>query len=315
MSGRPVSESRSPLAPYAALIGLALIWGGSFLAIKITVQDMSPTALLLFRSVSGFIGLALIVLALRKQFFGPGWRGRLVGFGIMALTNAVIPWVAIGWGEERISSGLASILNSTTTLWTAVLIYWVMPAERPSFVNYVGVVVGFAGVVVLVYPELAAHGISGDVLGALAVVVASLSYAVNALYQRRKMRNISIFEVSLGQLAASVLFAIPLAAPSLPSVHFHLVSMVAVIALGAIGTGVGYTLYYYVMNTLGAVRAAGVTYLVPITAVFWGALVLRETVNVTIVAGMLVILAGIVLVNHHRSPRREPAVERDSAAA
>jgi drug/metabolite transporter (DMT)-like permease len=270
---------------------------------------------LLFRSAAGFIALALIVLALRKQFFGPGWRGRLVGFGIMALTNAVIPWVAIGWGEERISSGLASILNSTTTLWTAVLIYWVMPTERPSFVNYVGVVVGFAGVVVLVYPELAAHGISGDVLGALAVVVASLSYAVNALYQRRKMRNISIFEVSLGQLAASVLFAIPLAAPSLPSIHFRLVSMVAVIALGAIGTGVAYTLYYYVMNTLGAVRAAGVTYLVPITAVFWGALVLHETVNVTIVAGMLVILAGIVLVNVHRSPRREPAVERDSAAA
>src|SRR5205814_268051 len=82
--------------------------------------------------------------------------------GIMALTNAVIPWVAIGWGEERISSGLASILNSTTTLWTAVLIYWVMPTERPSFVNYIGVLVGFAGVVVLVYPEIAAHGISGD---------------------------------------------------------------------------------------------------------------------------------------------------------
>jgi len=313
MTGRRVSRSR--LLPYAAFTGLALIWGGSFLAIKIVVQDMSPTALLLFRSIAGFVTLALIVLALRKPLLGPGWRGRLAGFAIMAVTNAVIPWVAIGWGEERISSGLASILNSTTTLWTAVLIYWVVPNERPSLVNYVGVVVGLAGVVVLVYPALAAHGISGDVLGVLAVVVASLSYAVNALYQRRKMRNVSIFEVSLGQLGASVLFAIPIAAPSLPYIHIRPLSLAAVIALGALGTGVAYTLYYYVMNTLGAVRAAGVTYVVPITAVFWGALLLHETVSVSVIAGMIVILAGILLVNLRPVPRRQPAVEQDSAAA
>ena len=303
------------MLPYAAFVALALIWGVSFLLIKVTVQDMSPTVLLLFRSASGFAALALIVLALRKPLFGPGWRGRVIGFGIMALTNAVIPWVAIGWGEERISSGLASILNSTTTLWTAVLIYWVMPTERPTAINYLGVVVGFAGVVILVFPELASHGLSGDVLGALAVVVASLSYAVNALYQRRKMRSVSIFEVSLGQLGAGVLFAIPLAAPSLPSIHFHWVSMAAVIGLGAIGTGVAYTLYYYVMNTLGAVRAAGVTYLVPVTAVFWGAFLLNETVSVSVVAGGIVILAGILLVNLRRAPRRESTIERDSAAA
>jgi len=298
-----------------AFISLALIWGGSFLAIKLAVQDLGPTALLLFRSISGFVALALIVIALRKPLLGPGWRGRLFGFGIMAVTNAVIPWVSIGWGEERISSGLASILNSTTTLWTAVLIYWVMPTERPTVVNYVGVVIGFAGVVVLVYPDLVAHGLSGNVLGALAVLVASLSYAINAMYQRRKMRNVSVFEISLGQLAASVLFAIPIAAPSLPYIHVHALSLAAVIALGAIGTGVAYLLYYYVMNTLGAVRAAGVTYVVPVTAVFWGALLLHETVSVTIVAGMIVILAGILLVNLRRMPRREPVVERDSAAA
>jgi drug/metabolite transporter (DMT)-like permease len=296
-------------------VALSLIWGASFLAIKVTVQDMSPTVLLLFRSLAGFVALALIVLFNRKPLFGPGWRARVFGFAFMAVTNAVIPWVSIGWGEERISSGLASILNSTTTLWTAVLIFWVVPSERPSLVNYVGVVVGFAGVVVLVYPELAAHGVSGDVLGALAVVLASLSYAVNAVYQRRKMRDVSVFEVSLGQLAASVLFAIPIAAPSLGQIHFRPVSLAAVIALGALGTGVAYLLYYYVMNTLGAVRAAGVTYVVPVTALFWGALILGETVNATIVAGMIVIIAGILLTNLRRTPRAEPAAERDSAAA
>src|SRR5205809_2388899 len=138
-----MSDSRRRLSPYAALIALALIWGGSFLAIKRTVQDMSPTALLLFRSAAGFLALALIVLALRRPMFGAGWRGRLWGFAIMAVTNAVIPWVAIGWGEERISSGLASILNSTTTLWTAVLSDWVMASGGPSRRNCGGVTGGF----------------------------------------------------------------------------------------------------------------------------------------------------------------------------
>src|SRR5690348_12556144 len=194
---------------------------------------MSPEALVLFRSASGFAALAAILMVSGRKLFGPGSRRLIPSFVIMALTNAIVPWIAIAWGEERISSGLASILNSTTTLWTAVLIYWVVPSERPSFINYVGVLVGFAGVVVLVYPELSAHGISGDVLGALAVVLASLSYAVNAMYQRRKMRDVSIFEVSIGQLGASVLLAIPIAAPSLPYVHLRPLSLLAVIALGA----------------------------------------------------------------------------------
>jgi drug/metabolite transporter (DMT)-like permease len=295
-----LSESRSA-SPYFALIGLALIWGGSFLAIKLAVQDMSPQVLLLFRSVSGFLTLAIILTLMGRPLFGEGWRTRLGSFAIMAVTNAVIPWIAIAWGEERISSGLASILNATTTLWTAVLIYWIVPAERPSPLNYLGVALGFTGVVVLVYPDLSAHGISGNVLGALAVLLASLSYAVNALYQRRKMRHVSVFEVSLGQLAATVVFAIPIAAPTLPQLHVRPVSMVAVIALGAVATGVAYLLYYYVMNTLGAVRAAGVTLLVPVTAVFWGVVLLHETLTVPIVVGMAIILGGILLSNMRRT--------------
>jgi drug/metabolite transporter (DMT)-like permease len=304
----------SSLKPYLALGGLALIWGFSFLLIKVAVQDMSPTVVLLLRSVSGLIALAVIVKVMGRPLLGEGWKTRLGSFAIMAFTNAIVPWVAIAWGEERITSGLASILNSTTTLWTAVLIYWAMPKERPSRVGYLGVVVGFAGVVILVLPDLLAHGVSGNVLGALAVLVASLSYAANAIYQRRKMRSVSVFDVSIGQLAATVVLAIPLAAPSLPSVHVALPSIAAVIGLGAGATGVAYLLYYYVMNTLGAVRAAGVTLLVPLTAVFWGVVLLRESLSWPIIVGMVVILAGTVLTNIKR-PVRQPAVQRDHAAA
>jgi drug/metabolite transporter (DMT)-like permease len=128
------------------------------------------------------------------------------------------------------------------------------------------------------------------------------------------MRNVSVFDVSIGQLAATVVFAIPLAAPSLPSIHVALPSIAAVIGLGAGATGIAYLLYYYVMNTLGAVRAAGVTLLVPLTAVFWGVVLLHESLSLPIITGMIVILAGTVLTNLKR-PARQPAVQRDSAAA
>src|SRR5256885_16350072 len=115
MSGRPVSDSRRRLLPYAALITLALIWGGSFLAIKVAVRDMSPEVLLLLRSLTGFLALALIILLTGRPLFGHGWRGRVGSFAFMAVTNSVVPWIAIAWGETEISSGLASILNATTT--------------------------------------------------------------------------------------------------------------------------------------------------------------------------------------------------------
>ncbi len=310
-----MSDSRSALRPYAALVGLALIWGASFLFIKVAVHDMSPTVLLLLRSTTGCLTLAVIIRVMGRPLFGEGWRTRLVPFAIMAVTNSVVPWIAIAWGEERISSGLASILNSTTTVWTAVLIYWVMPSERPSLINYAGVLLGFSGVVILVLPDITRHGLSGSFFGAMAVVVASLSYAVNALYQRRKLRNVSVFEVSLGQLAATVIFAIPIAAPALPQVHVAAASMAAVVALGAGGSAIAYLLYYSVMNSLGAVRAAGVTLLVPVTAVFWGVVLLHESLSFSIVAGMAVILAGIVLINLRRAARPEAAAEAGSAAA
>jgi drug/metabolite transporter (DMT)-like permease len=305
----------SSLKPYLALAGLALIWGASFLLIKVAVHDMSPTVLLLIRSTSGLIALAVIVKLMGRRLLGEGWKTRLGSFAIMAVTNAIVPWVAIAWGEERITSGLASILNSTTTLWTAVLIFWAMPKERPSGIGYLGVLVGFAGVVILVLPDILAHGVSGNFLGAMAVLLASLSYATNAIYQRRKMRHVSVFDISIGQLAATVIFAIPLAAPSLPHVHLAFTSMAAVVALGAGATGVAYLLYYYVMNTLGAVRAAGVTLLVPVTAVFWGIVLLRESLTWTIVIGMAVILTGTILTNLRRRVNREPSLTRDSAAA
>lgn len=315
MSGRPVSETRSAALPYAAFAALALIWGASFLFIKVGVGDMGPTGLVLVRSISGALALAVIMRAMGRPLFGASWKSRTVPFAIMAVINALLPWAAIAWGEERISSGLASILNATATLWTAILIFWVVPAERPSPLNYFGVLIGIAGVVILVLPDVTAHGLSGSFIGVLAVLIAAFSYALAALYQRTKLRGMSVYEQSFGQTVATALLAIPIAAPALPHFHVAPISLAAVVALGVFGTGVAYLLFYYVMNTLGAVRATAVTLVVPITAVFWGVLLLHEAVSLAMLVGMVVILAGIVLTNVRRAPRPETVAERDSAAA
>ena len=298
-----MSESKNPVLPYLAFAALSLIWGASFLLIKLGIQDMSPTALVLVRSLSGTVALGVIMAAMRRPLISADWRTRIAPFVVMAFTNALLPWAAIAWGEEHISSGLASILNSTTTLWTAILIFWVIPSERPSVLNYLGVLIGISGVVLLVLPDIATHGVSGSVLGVLAVVAAAISYAVAALYQRTKLRGMSVYQQSFGQLAVTSLLALPIAAPSLPSVHLAWLSLGAVIALGVGGSGVAYLLYYYTMNTLGAVRATGVTFVVPLTAVFWGVVLLHESLSLPIIAGMVVILAGVVLTNLRRTRR------------
>ena len=303
------------MLPYLAFTALALIWGASFLLIKLGVRDMSPTVLVFVRSASGAIALAVIMRMTGRKLLGAEWRRRVGLFVFMAFTNALLPWVAIAWGEEHITSGLASILNSTTTLWAAVLIYFVIPSERPSGLNYVGVLIGLAGVVILVLPDLVAHGLSGSLLGALAVVAAAMSYAVSALFQRTRMRSMNIYEQSFGQLAVTAVVALPIAAPAVPYVHLSWLSISAVITLGVAGSGIAYLLYYYTMNTLGAVRATGVTFVVPVTAVFWGVVLLREALTLPTAIGMVVILAGVVLTNVRRTARREPAIERDSAVA
>ncbi|HET9780638.1 MAG TPA: DMT family transporter [Candidatus Dormibacteraeota bacterium] len=303
------------LTAYAAFVALALIWGVSFLFIKVGVTDMGPTALVLVRSASGAVALGVLMSVMRRPLFAPDWRTRLLPFAIMAVINALLPWALIAWGEEHITSGLASILNSTATLWTAILIFWIVPAERPTPLNYLGVVIGIAGVVVLVLPDITAHGLSGSVLGVLAVLLAAFSYALAALFQRTRLRGMGVYEQSFGQTIVTALLAIPIAAPSLSQFHFHWLSFSAVVALGVFGTGVAYLLYYYVMNALGAVRATAVTLLVPITAVFWGVVLLGEPLTISTLVGMVVILGGIVLANLRRRPRAEAELQRDSAVA
>jgi drug/metabolite transporter (DMT)-like permease len=297
---------------YLALITLALIWGAAFLFIKLAVRDVSPATLVFARSFFGALTLGVIFAVRRQTPFPPGTRSRMLPFLTMAIVGSLIPWGAIAFGEQSISSALASILNATTPLWTAVFAYWVTPAERPSGLNYLGVAIGFLGTGILIAPDLIGQPLRATTIGALAVAGAACSYAVAALVQRRRLRGVSPLQVGFWQLALTAPLALALALPTMGATHLHVASIAAMLFLGVGGSGIAFLLYYFMMNTLGATRATTVTFLLPVTAVFWGASLLREAITISILAGMVVILLGVFLTSR---PRRPAAVTADRGVA
>jgi drug/metabolite transporter (DMT)-like permease len=299
---------------YTALLVLALIWGASFLFIKLGVRDMSPATLVLARAAGGAFTLGLIFAARRQTPFSTGTRARLRPFVVMAVFGSLLPWLGIGFGELSISSALASILNATTPLWTAVFAYWVTPAERPSRLNYLGVALGFIGTGILIAPDMIGKPLRATTFGTLAVAGAAASYAVAALVQRRRLRGVSPLQVGFWQLALTMPLAFAVALPTIGATHLHLTSIAAILFLGVGASGIAYLLYYFMMNTLGATRATTVTFLLPVTAVFWGASLLHEAITLTILAGMVVILLGVFLTSRPRKPRA-PALDEDRGVA
>jgi len=299
---------------YVALLLLALIWGASFLFIKLAVRDMSPATLVLARAAGGAFTLGLVFAARRQTPFSAGMRARLRPFVVMAVFGSLLPWLGIGFGELSISSALASILNATTPLWTAVFAYWVTPAERPSRLNYLGVALGFLGTGILIAPDLIGKPLRATTIGTLAVAGAAASYAVAALVQRRRLRGVSPLQVGFWQLALTTPLAFAVAVPTIGATHLRLASTAAILFLAVGASGIAYLLYYFMMNTLGATRATTVTFLLPVTAVFWGASLLHEAITLTILAGMVVILLGVFLTSRPRKPRA-PALDEDRGVA
>ena len=290
----------SLVLPYLALGLLALIWGASFLFIKVADEDMSAAMLVLIRSVSGAATLGLVFAARRQSPFPRGTGSRLPAYVVMGLFGSLLPWAGFAFGEIYISSALASIINATTPLWTAIFAYWVTPAERPSPLNYLGVGVGLAGTAVLLAPQLLGQPLRATTIGTLAVVAAAASYAVAALFQRRGLRGVSPVMAGFWQVATTSVMSLPFAVPAAGSTHLHLASLASVLALGIFGSGVAYLLYYYMLNTLGATRATTVTFLLPVTALFWGVTILHESVTLPMLAGMLIILSGVFLTIRRR---------------
>jgi drug/metabolite transporter (DMT)-like permease len=287
---------------------LGLIWGSSFLWIKIAVAEIGPFVLVSFRLLFGLIGLLAIMFFTKRSFARD--RGTWIRFIIMAIINTAIPFVLISWGETTIDSGLASILNGTVPLFTIVIAHFWLHDEKISFGRMIGLIIGFIGVIVLVSKDIRPQGLQGNILGQLAVLLAAISYATGITFSRKYLRgqNPLIQAASTLLIADAAMWLItpvaehPLVLPQLP------ITWLALAWLGLLGTCTAYLLWFTLINAWGATRASLVTYVFPVIGLILGIVFLNEQPDWRLWAGSALVIVSVLAVNFNHLFRSAPAV-------
>jgi drug/metabolite transporter (DMT)-like permease len=283
------------------LIGLALIWGASFLFIKVAVRELTPATLIL-----GRLGLAAITLALLVPFaVGTQETRRQVreNWGwlvVVALVNTAIPFWLLSWGETRIDSGLASILQAAVPIFNALIAFVAFREVRVTGSRLVGVGIGFLGVALLVGAQP-----QGKVLGALAVVGMAFCYGLGGLITGRYLKPVQPIVVALASTSIAALVALPVGAAQAPSEMPGWKTIGSVVALGVPGTALAYLLFFALITGPGAAYASLVTYLIPPIALAYGAIFLGERFGAAALGGLALILAGVAL-GTRRAPSERP---------
>ncbi|MCW2926337.1 MAG: EamA family transporter [Thermoleophilia bacterium] len=288
------------------LAALALIWGSSFLLIKVGLRSFEPFQLSLGRIGSGAITLCALLLITRDRL-PRGWRIWMHA-GIVGLFMNVIPFTLFGWGETHLGSIEAGIWNATTPLFTLLVLLFIVRDEPIRRLTMVGLLVGFVGVVFVLAPwEGLAGGASS---GHLAFALGAACYGLGTPYMRRVFgaRVESVVALSAAQLICGTALLIPitLVVDGVPSGSLRLDAVLAVLTLGAIGTGIAYVLFTTIIRAAGPAIAASVTYLQPIVSTTLGALVLHETIGWNDPVGAAIILVGVAITAIASS--RKPAV-------
>lgn len=283
---------------YLVLFSLAALWGASFLFIKVAIADMTPLTLVAVRLTLGALGL-LLVVPFRPSIM-KGWHTRLWAFFVVAFFNAIIPYLSISWGEVYITSGMAAILNATTPLVVVIVSHWWPGGETLTWRRMGGVLIGFLGVGLLVGPAaFTPTGSNLYLFGMLLVLIGSASYAFGSLFALRMLSGLPLMQPAIGQTAMGAVVLAPIATiafvaqPQQP-LHVPLVWAVgAAVALALGGTSLAYICYYWLIARVGPTRTLIVTYLLPCTALIYGALLLHESVGLNAIGGLVLVLTGI----------------------
>ena len=284
---------------------LAGIWGWSFLLIKVAVGGMPPGAVAFTRVALGM--LVLLVVVRLKRLRLPTGRTAWRHFAVVGLFGSALPFTLLAWGEQHIASALAAVLNASTPLFAALLAAFFL-GQRLRRSQSVGLLLGFIGVGVAA--GLGASELSGSSLvGEVAAIAAGASYAVAIVYAKRHLGDLSPLVAAAGQLVMATVLALPVALVTTVREGLDLTPrrLLAVCLLGVVGTGLAYVLLYRVIADLGATMASAVTYLVPVMAVTAGLLFLHEPFHLRLVAGGVLIIGGIVLLNGQGVRPRERA--------
>ncbi|MEV0732920.1 DMT family transporter [Polymorphospora sp. NPDC050346] len=296
----------SRLRTWTQVGGLALLWGSTFLWIDRALEAMTPVQVTLSRCALGSAALLVACFASGRRL--PPWGATWGHIVVAAFFCNALPFALFSLGQQTVDSGVAGVLNATTPLWAA-LIGVVAGTERGLRpVRLLGLLLGFAGVVLIFAPWRSTGPVGG---GALAIVAAAASYAVGFAYMGRHLVGKGVPTISLAAaqlVAATALTALLLPAGGLaPVVRVGTQTLIVVVILGVVATGATFYLTYRIIAAEGATNAAAVGYLLPVVSVALGVVVLGEGLNPWIVAGMVVVLGGVGLIRRHQRPPSTPA--------
>lgn len=274
---------------------LGSIWSSSFLWIKIAVQEVGPITLVAFRVLFGLLFGLVVIFIQRIQF--PRDLKSWLPFLILGLTNIAIPFFLISWGEQAIDSAVAAILDATVPLFTIVIAHMSLRDDKITVPKVLGLLVGFAGVIVLMSKDIGAS--AGPLLGQAAVILASAFYAGSSVYARKTTEDAPGILRSAGPLVsatgimwlATFLMERPIHVPQLS------ITWVALLWLGILGSGFAFILSYYLIHEIGPTRTTMVTYIFPLGGVILGVLFLHEQLSWQLLAGAVLIVASLAVAN------------------
>lgn len=286
------------------LIVLSVIWGGSFFFNGVALRGLPPLLVVVGRVGIGCLGLAVFLVATGHDLrpYLSRWRQFL----IMGVLNTAIPFTLIVWGQQHISSGLASVINALTPAFTILVANFYTRDERASVRKFAGAVIGLGGVGVLIGTD-AISGFGDHVLGQIAVMGATFCYACAATYARR-LADMPSLVSGCGQLAASTVVMTPIALYAtkpweLPMPGMDALS--AVVGLGLICSALAYTIFFRLLRTAGATNISLVTLLIPFSASGLGIAFLGEPFTMRLVVGMLIVSTAAILIDGRLKFRRQ----------
>lgn len=283
---------------------LAALWGASYLFIKVALEDDVPPIFIVFVRIA-LGALVLVPLAWKAGVLrGIGrWTGPIA---FMAIVQVVVPFLLITYGEQHIASSLTGILVSAAPIFTALIAARYDDDERPHGIATAGVVMGIIGVVLLFGVDLS--GDSAALAGGLMVLLASLGYAVGALYLKHRLQGVPPIGIAaMTMLIGTVVLALP-ALFALPPHVPELKTFGSLVALGAGGTGIAFAIFYTLISEIGPGRASLVAYIAPGFAVVYGVTLLSESITIAAMVGLVLILAGSWIAAEGRLPGQARAI-------
>lgn len=287
---------------WIVFILLGAIWSSSFLWIKIAVQEIGPITLVAFRSLFGLLFCLSIVFIQRTQW--PRNFRAWLPLLVLGLTNIAIPFFLISWGEQSIDSAVASVLDATVPLFTILIAHFLLQDDKITFPKVLGLLVGFAGVIILMMKDLFTASTS-SILGQAAVLLASVFYAVSSVIARKTTEDtpgilrsgIPLISATAVMWPSVMLFESPVQVP-----HFT-ITWIALLWLGVLGSGLAFVMAYYLIHEIGPTRTTMVTYLFPVGGVILGVVFLHEQLTWQLITGTLLVLVSLVIANWQ--PRKQ----------